>query len=176
MTVPDGQGMQRWWDRRATELASQESSENDGGQVTESNESDSAPTWRERIPEFITLAGAGLVVLLGAGVFAALWAYPKYDRTHTVPIECTVDSADGGTARSGGARGVSRTIVRINTEECGRLELSWKVNDSNVHRIVSQLEAGEKYVFQIGELSTRVMQLLLKTDTAPRVYSFEKAD
>lgn len=65
--------------------------------------------------------------------------------------------------------------VIIHTKECGRLSMTWG-NPSSAQKVVDQLEPGETYEFQMGELSFKTLDFGQRLDIATEVYSFEEVD
>ncbi|MFL4474224.1 hypothetical protein ACIPVK_09510 [Paeniglutamicibacter sp. MACA_103] len=97
-----------------------------------------------------------------------------YDQSHTVPIECTVVSADGGKSRGGPRGGAGGYAVSISTKECGDFRMSWQVTEDTADDIAAELEPGNIYTFQIGENQNKILNLTQKLGIGSAVYSFEK--
>ena len=85
-----------------------------------------------------------VLLLLGATVVVpATWFY---DRSHQVPLECTIRAAH---LHEGSQRYVPFRVI-LDTEDCGAVSIARGVTAANQQEIVDSFGAGERYEFQVG--------------------------
>lgn len=70
-----------------------------------------------------------------------------YDRSHQVPIECTVQTAH---LYEGSKRYVPFRVI-IETEDCGDVSVARGVTAANQQEIADSFGAGERYEFHVGK-------------------------
>ena len=105
-------------------------------------------------PQKINYPGLFLIILVITLIigtpFYYLWRWKIYDRSHQVPLVCTVESAEHKSKSSSGVRySSSRDDIVFSTEDCGGLYLT--VSESEIESVLSRVEPGKKYEFMLGE-------------------------
>ncbi|MFW0111594.1 hypothetical protein [Rothia sp. CCM 9416] len=134
------------------------SQKNNKGESAESGET----------PQKINYPVLSLVLLMWALILGTPlyygWRLFIYDRSHQVPLVCTVESAEHKSSTSSGVRySSSRDDIVFSTEDCGGLYMP--VSESEIESTLSRVEPGKKYEFMIGETS-------LKSWGQRKVFSF----
>lgn len=101
----------------------------------------------------VRAAWVKVILMLALPVLFLLWmlvvvpATWIYDRSHQVPLECTVQAAH---LFEGTKRYVSFRVI-IETEDCGDVSVARGVTAANQQEIVDSFGAGERYEFQVGK-------------------------
>lgn len=109
-----------------------------------------------------------VLILFGIMIFGVpsyhVWRFNFYDRSHQVPLVCTVESAEHKSSTSSGVRySSSEDDIVFSTVECEGLYMP--VSESEIESVLSRVEPGKKYEFMIGETS-------LKSWGQRKVFSF----
>ncbi|UWX97484.1 hypothetical protein N2K95_01965 [Arthrobacter zhaoxinii] len=97
-----------------------------------------------------------------------------YDQSHRTRIECTVVEAEGVKVSGPRNGGGPYHRVYITTAECGELLYETGITASNRDSVAAELEPGEKYSFEIGEVDNTFRWLMNRFDVSPEVWSFEE--
>lgn len=122
----------------------------------------SAPEVKKSKPRYWLMIPT-LALIIGTP-FYYLWRLNFYDRSHQVPLVCTVESAEHESRSSSGVRySSSRDDIVFSAEDCGGLYLP--VSEGEIESTLSRVEPGKKYEFMIGETS-------LKSWGQRKVFSF----
>jgi len=127
--------------------------------------------------QWISFVGGVTALVLCIGFFfAGPLVLSSYDRSHRESSTCTVESVDGISGRTSN-RGVggASALVRVQTKECGALDIREGVTTRNVDAKAAELTEGETYVFSVGAGSLRIEGLLGFFKQEPPIYDFRPA-
>ncbi|WIB26153.1 hypothetical protein [Curtobacterium sp. MCSS17_015] len=116
------------------------------------------------------------MVLVTALVLGGSWAWKAYERAHVISVTCTVTGAEGdiGSSTSGKGIGSSLDQVAIMTKKCGPLVLRRGVTTDNKDAIAVRLEAAGSTRFEIGEVSFRHREALVRVREKVFVFGFSE--
>ena len=105
-------------------------------------------------PQKINYPVLSLVLLMWALILGMPlyygWQLFIYDRSHQVPLVCTVESAEHKSSTSSGVRySSSEDDIVFSTVECEGLYMP--VSEGEIESTLSRVEPGKKYEFMLGE-------------------------
>ena len=99
-----------------------------------------------------------------------------YDESHHVWVECTVAEAEGAKVSGSRQGGGPYHRVYITTSECGELMYGTGITASSRDSVAAELEPGEKYSFEIGEVANAFRWLTNRFGVVPEIWSFEESN
>ena len=130
----------------------------------------SSRSWKKVV--VLLVAFVGLPVLL-FGV--APGALARWDDTHRVTVECTVERAAATSSSSRSPRGIGSTSVQVlvETSECGDLLVRESVDRGTADEVAAILEDGPTFTFDVGQTAWALRGVTRFTNISPEAYDHQ---